>query len=185
MEITPYLSISKKAFDTINHDILINKLEMYGIRGTANKWIESYLTDRYQFVEYDRVSSSKKENYLWSTQGSILGPLFFLIYINDLAKISTKLFTLMFADDTSIFISGSDLYMMEKTLNDEMKKVDTWLKVNKLSLNISKIHFMLLKGNKTAHYYPKISVDSKYITQVNCIKFLGIMIDDKSTWNII
>ena len=90
----------------------------------------------------------------------------------------------MFADDTSIFISGSDLYMMEKTLNDEMKKVDTWLKVNKLSLNISKIHFMLFKGNKTAHYYPKISVDSKYITQVNCIKFLGIMIDDKLTWNI-
>ena len=61
MEITPYLSISKKAFDTINHDILINKLEMYGIRGTAKKWIESYLTDRYQFVEYDRVSSSKKK----------------------------------------------------------------------------------------------------------------------------
>ena len=63
-----------------------------------------------------------------------------------------------------------------------MKKVDTWLKVNKLSLNISKTHFMLFKGNKTAHYYPKISVDNKYITQVNCTKFLGIMIDDKSTW---
>ena len=63
-----------------------------------------------------------------------------------------------------------------------MKKVDTWLKVNKLSLNISKTQFMLFKGNKTAHYYPKISVDSKYITQVNCTKFLGIMIDDKLTW---
>ena len=62
-----------------------------------------------------------------------------------------------------------------------MKKVDTWLKVNKLSLNISKTHFMLFKGNKTAHYCPKISVDNKYITQVNCTKFLGIMIDDKLT----
>ena len=156
----------KKAFDTINHDILINKLEMYGIGGTANKWIESYLTDRYQFEEYDRVSSSKKKIICGVPQGSILGPLSFFIYINDLAKILTKLFTLMFADDTRIFISGSDLYMMEKTLNDEMKKVDTWLKVNKLSLNISKTQFMLFKGNKTAHYYPKISVDSKYITQV-------------------
>ena len=142
----------KKAFDTINHDILINKLEMYGIWGTANKWIESYLTDRYQFVEYDRVSSSKKKIICGVPQGSILGPLLFLIFINDLAKISTKLFTLMFTDDTSIFISGNDLYMMEKTLNDEMKKVDTWLKVNKLSLNISKTHFMLFKSNKTAHY---------------------------------
>ena len=69
----------------------------------------------------------------------------------------------MFADDTSIFISGSDLYMMEKTLNDEMKKVDTWLKVNKLSLNISKTHFMLFKGNKTAHYYPKYQLTTRIL----------------------
>ena len=88
----------------------------------------------------------------------------------------------MFADDTSIFISSSDLYMIEKALNDEMKKEDTWLKVNKLSLNLSKIHFMLFKGNTTVHYYPKISVDNKYITQVNCNKFLGIIIDYKLTW---
>ena len=110
---------------------------MYGIRGTANQWIESYLTDRYQFVEYNRVSSSKKKIICGVPQGSILGPLLFLIYINDRAKTSTKLFTLMFADDTSIFISGSDLYMMKKTLDDEMKKVDTWLKVNKLWISLN------------------------------------------------
>ena len=140
-----------------------NKLEMYGIRGTANKWIESYLTDRYQFVQYDTVSSSKKKIICGVPQGSILGSLLFLIYINDLVKISTKYFTLMFAEDTSIFISASDIYMMEKTLNDEMKKVDTWLKVNKLSLNISKTHFMLFKGNKTAHCYPKYQLTTSIL----------------------
>ena len=98
----------------MNHDILINELEMYGIRGTANKWIESYSTDRYQFVEYDRVSSSKNKIICGVPQGSILGPLSFLIYMNDLAKISTKFFTMMFANDTSMSISGSDSYMMGK-----------------------------------------------------------------------
>ena len=119
---------------------------------------------------------------MWSTPGIYTRTPIIFIYINDLAKISTTFFTLMFADDISIFISGGDLYMMEKHLMMKWKKVDTWLKVNKLSLNISKTHFMLFKGNKTAHYYPKISVDNKYITQVNCTKFLGIMIDDKLTW---
>ena len=130
----------KKAFDTRNHDILINKLEMYGIRGTANKWIESYLTDRYQYVEYDRVSSSKMKIICGVPQGSILGPLLFLIYINDLGKISTKFFTLMFADDTSIFISGCDLYMMEKHLMMKWKKwIHGWRWINYLWISVKLI----------------------------------------------
>ena len=124
----------------------------------------------------------RKKIYLWSTPGIYSRTLYFFMYINDLAKITTIFFTLMFADNTSIFISGSDLYMIEKALNDEMKKEDTWLKVNRPSLNISKTHFMLFKGNTTAHYHPKISVDNKCITQVNCTIFLGIIIDSKLTW---
>ena len=82
----------------------------------------------------------------------------------------------MFPDDTNISISGSDYYMIVKTLNDEMKQVDKWLKVN-----ISKTHFIIFKGNKTVNYFRKTSVDNKYITQVNCTKFLDIMIDAKLT----
>ena len=155
----------KKAFDTINHGILINKLEMYGIRGTANKWIESYLTDRYQFVEYDRVSSSKKKIICGVPQGSILGALLFLIYINDLAKISTKLFTLMFADDTSIFISGNDLYMMKKHLMMKWKRwIHGWrwinyiwilVKLNSCYSKATRLHIINQKYQLTASTLPK------------------------------
>ena len=97
-----------KAFDTVNHDILFAKLEHYGIRGVALDILRSYLSDRHQFVVYNDVKSDNQKITCGVPQGSILGPLLFLLYINDLAYVSTKLFSLLFADDSNMFLTGKD-----------------------------------------------------------------------------
>ena len=124
-----------KAFDTVDHNILFTKLEFYGIRDTALTWFKSYLSNRTQFVEYDNVQSDKKVITCGVPQGSILGPLLFLIYINDLALVSSKLFSLLFADDSNMFLTGKDPNELIRHMNIEIKHVIDWLKVNKLSLN--------------------------------------------------
>ena len=98
-----------KAFDTVNHDILFKKLEMYGIRGLALNWFKSYLVNRCKFVEYNGVKSDEKVITCGVPQGSILGPLLFLIYINDLSQVSDKIISLLFADDSNMFTSGKKL----------------------------------------------------------------------------
>ena len=95
-----------KAFDTINYDILFTKLFHYGVRGCALKWFKSYLTNRKQYVVYNDTSSSLKPIVCGVPQGSILGPLLFLIYVNDLAYVSNDLFMIMFADDTNALVSN-------------------------------------------------------------------------------
>ena len=112
----------KKAFDTVNHDILLLKLEHYGIRGGAYSWFKSYLSDRKQFVSLNGVDSNLKNISCGVTQGSVLGPLLFLLYINDLSNISSKLKFFLFADDTNIYFESKDLRNIEKIINIELKK---------------------------------------------------------------
>ena len=133
----------QKAFDTVNHSILLKKLEHNGIRGTALKWFTSYLADRQQYVSVNGHCS----NYLNITcgvpQGSFLGPLLFLIYINDLPN-STKVLTFyLFADDTNIYFESSDLILLQKTINKHLRRVKKWLDANKLALNLDKTNFVL------------------------------------------
>ena len=111
-----FLDLSK-AFDTLNHDILFYKLEHYGIRGTALHWIKSYLFKRKQSVQYQSTFSSRQTIKCGVLQGSILGPLFFLLYINDLPKVSSIAETLLFADDTNIFYSHSYVDHLIHTMN--------------------------------------------------------------------
>ena len=131
-----------KAFDTIDHDILLYKLNNYGIRGIVLSWLKSYLSNRQQFVSIDNVESSPLNIKCGVPQGSILGPLLFLIYINDIVNSSTVLAFVLFADDTNIVLSHTNLNELIDTLNAELRKVSSWFKCNKLSLNISKTNFM-------------------------------------------
>ena len=130
-----------KAFDIVNHDILLTKLEYLGIRGIPLEWFKSYLADRRQYVIYNDIKSSCKTITCGVPQGSILGPLLFLLYKNDLANVSDVIFSLFFADDSNMFLSGKNPDDLIKLMNTEITKVIEWLRINKLSLNLKKNTF--------------------------------------------
>ena len=127
-----------KAFNTVDHNILLNKLNHYGIRGVVNDWFRSYLTNRMQYVSIDKPNSTHSLIKCGVPQGSILGPVLFLIYINDLNQVSDILHTIMFADDTNLFLSGSKISEIELKLNNELSLLTEWFSANHLSLNIKK-----------------------------------------------
>ena len=126
-----------KAFDTIDFEILLNKLQYYGVRGTALGWFRSYMFGRKQYVSISNHKSECRTVEYGVPQGSILWPLLFILSINDFIHSSNILHKVRFADDTNLFLSHKNIHDLQKNLNDELIKVDTWLKCNKLSLNIN------------------------------------------------
>ena len=173
----------KKAFDTVNHKILLTKLEHYGIRNENLKWFESYLTDRKQYVFYNGESSDLRDITCGVPQGSVLGPLLFLLYINDLPNISDKLKFFLFADDTNIYFESNDLLCIERIINSELEKLNLWLNVNRLALNINKTNFVIFHTfNKPLQYNVTLKINKKAILQKEHIKYLGIIIDSHLNW---
>ena len=127
-----------KAFDTVNHEILLDKLEYYGIRGTAHNWFKSYLSNRMQCTEIGNTQSKLDYVRHGVPQGSVLGPLLFLLYINDIVLSSNICKFTLFADDTSLFYSHKNKAEGSRILNAELSKIADWLGANKLSLNVKK-----------------------------------------------
>uniref|UniRef100_A0A8C7XUM2 Reverse transcriptase domain-containing protein n=1 Tax=Oryzias sinensis TaxID=183150 RepID=A0A8C7XUM2_9TELE len=171
----------KKAFDTLNHDILLDKLEVYGIRGLALTWVKSYLMGRKQFVKIDEYTSETKEIRCGVPQGSILGPLLFNIYINDIFNVSKLMKLILFADDTNIFYSTDNQRELIKVVNTELNNIKLWMDYNKLSLNLNKTKVMFF-GNYNTNKEPSIVINNVLIERVTEIKFLGVFIDDKLSW---
>lgn len=171
----------KKAFDTIDHDILIKKLERYGVRGVVSKWLASYLADRQQYVYVNGKNSDYLTVKCGVPQGSILGPSLFILYINDMHNVSPMLKYILFADDTNLFGSGKDLQILCNTISNELKKLAIWFNVNKLSLNVSKTHYIIF-SNKYIAEDVVITLSELELERVESTKFLGVYIDSKFNW---
>ena len=173
----------QKAFDTVNHSILLKKLEHYGIRGVTLDWFSSYLSERKQYVSINGHSSEKLAISCGVPQGSVLGPLLFLIYINDLPNVSKYLSFFLFADDTNIYFKHRDLAQLQKIMNQELKKVRKWLDAHRLSLNIDKTNFVVFHSPQIKLVEPVIiRFGKKKIKRESCVKFLGIVLDANLSW---
>ena len=136
--IAVYLDFSK-AIDTVNHNILMSKLLHNGVRGVMQHWFESYLINRKQYVSIKNCNSCMSNITLGVTQGSVLGPVLFLFYINYMYGSSNQMRFVHFPDDTTVFASYSDIINVDATVNRELVGVDNWLKANRLSLNSVKL----------------------------------------------
>ena len=179
----------QKAFDTVNHDILLQKLHFYGFRGIINTWFKSYLHGRLQTTQIGENICTKEHITCEVPQGSVLGPLLFLMYINDIHNCSQKFHFFLFADDTNLIYADKNLRALEKTVNDELKNVYDWLSSNKLSLNTKKSNFVIFHPyQKKLTYKPNINMFDNALKQnlsLECkdfIKYLGVLMDKNLTW---
>ena len=147
----------RKAYDTVNHSILLKKMHAYGIRGNILDWFKKYLNNREQFTSINKTHSDKKNISCGIPQGSVLGPLLFLIYINDLPNVSKKLYSILFADDTW----------------------QIWFASNKLTLNIEKSHYVIFHRARLKQSNINITLSNISLERVTFTKFLGVIIDEK------
>ena len=175
-----------KAFDTVNHQILIHKLEHYGIRGNALELFKSYLNNRKQYVQIENSKSKTRPISCGVPQGSVLGPLLFLLFINDLPKCCPNVKTRLFADDTTIFFHSNNIDDIISTGKIVMTQLTNWFKANKLTLNADKSSFTIFKSSRKIipNLPDQINFLNQQINRTTHIKFLGIILDENLNWNL-
>ena len=176
-----------KAFDTVDHNILTAKLERYGVTDKNLDWFKNYLTGRKQCVSYGDLTTTARKIECGVPQGSILGPLLFLIYVNDLHKASKVLDFILFADDTNLFYSNKNLKTIFEIVNTELTLINEWFIANKLSLNVKKTKYILFckrsKVDDLPLRLPSLYINNTQISRVYETTFLGVIIDESLNWN--
>ena len=171
----------KKAFDTINHNILLDKLQFYGVNGESHALLKSYLSNRFQCCIVNGIMSDLKPIACGIPQGSTFGPLLFLIYINDLPNASKILKSLLFADDSNFFNSNIDINELFRITNAELIKIGHWVVCNKLSINFEKTHYLIF-SRKMLITDKSLKILDQIIPRKSVTKFLGVFIDDRLSW---
>ena len=174
----------RKAFDTVDRSVLLRKLDRCGIRGQPLHLISSYLSNRRQYVYIDGVSSSVKTIDRGVPQGSVLGPLLFLIYINDLPNCSKIFKTILFADDTTFSLQNKSLSIIEIQCNRELDKFYEWSCANRLTVNTDKTHYNIISNlDIDPESQPNILLNHNQINRKHLVTFLGVQLDDKLKFN--
>ena len=166
----------------VEHTILLRKLEHYGIRGLALKWMTSYLKNRSQFVSLSGENSSIKNMQYGVPQGSILGPLYFIIYINDLPNIFNRAKFILYADDANIIINGANIADIVQQLNALCNILPNWVISNGLALNLKKTKYMLF-SRQNIELPDEFKILNKKIDRVKEVRFLGVIVDEKLNWS--
>ena len=192
--VSVFLDLSK-AFDTLNHAILMDKLKYYGLNETSLNWFRSYLHDRYQYTEYNGTCSDVINLTRGVPQGSILGPLLFIIYMNDIHVATSNFKAILYADDTNLLspmcsfsssnsLNPTNLTEVTNSINDELSHVHEWLLINKLLVNVSKTKFMIFhhQQRRIDTLIPDLKLDSQPIEHVSEFNFLGLTLDEHLSW---
>ena len=175
----------KKVFDTVNHKILLSKLEYYEIRGKAKDWFRSFIHNKQQFPSIDRRNSKLNKISHYASQGSVLGPLLYIIFINDPHYVAIHSKVQHFADDNNLFFANKSLKKINKFINCDLALINKWLRANKFSLNITRTEIIIFRSkNKRIIKHLNFRISGQKVEPCSKVKYLGVILLEHLEWKI-